>query len=67
MVLKNVELVSIYRPDFLLGTHISRSSQIADNPSTEKARGVISTEFNLISVGLYQRATQKKIENRLEF
>ncbi len=56
------ELVKIYRPDFLIGTHINNAtSQMKGNSAVEKkGRLVITSEYNLVSMGIYQKSTQKE-------
>ena len=53
-----VELATEVRPDFLLGTHIS-AQYMSDVPENAALCRIIANEYNLVSVGIYQRQTQR--------
>ncbi len=61
-----VELAAEVRSDFLLGTHLS-ALHMPDTPANKKPRGIISSEYNLISVGIYQKQTQRNSQDDWSF
>jgi endo-1,4-beta-xylanase len=53
------QLATEVRPGFLLGTHFGPIFA-ADTPENEKPRSIISSQYNLISVGIYPRHTTQR-------
>ncbi|TWT79625.1 Endo-1,4-beta-xylanase Z precursor [Planctomycetes bacterium CA13] len=60
------ELTKEIRPGFLLGTHLS-AAHMPDTVENEKPRQIIAREYNLISVGIYQKSTQRKSQDDWNF
>ena len=56
------ELAGLLRPGFLVGTH-SKPDQFGGG----KATGIILKNYNMVSVGIYQRQTQKKSRTDWDF
>lgn len=60
------ELAAQARPGFLMGTHVSLW-QKGDLLEAAKTRDTITREYNLISVGIYQRSMQRRSQDDWDF
>ena len=61
-----VELATELRPGFLLGAHASWK-HMPDQTNDSKPRDLLAREYNLISVGIYQKSTQRNSQHDWNF
>lgn len=59
-------LAEVYRPGFMIGTH-TKDVQVDGSPGSVKPAEIISREYNLISVGIYQKRTQRSSRDDWDF
>jgi endo-1,4-beta-xylanase len=60
------ELATEIRPDFMVGSH-QKADHMTNTPENGKAQAIVAGEYSQISVGIYQKRTQRNAREDWDF